>query len=153
MSDDPMQIDVPTSPELPADSGLMRTEKQFSGAMTLDLTDDQIAAAIKIVHRVRSKHMEIFRRKFNDPSSFKLDDALKAIEHFEDELKTELAEKVNVLASVNTVPLLEGQPMEIEWLGVLPGGSLDKYGQDHERKTYEVKKATERGEDYLGQKK
>lgn len=151
--DEPMQINVPTSPELPADGDIIKTDKQFSGAMTLDLTDDQIAVCMRIVHKIRGKHMDKFRRKFNDPSTFKLDDALKAIEEFEDELKTELAEKVNVLCTVNTVPLLEGQPMEIEWLGVLPGGDLDKYGMDHERKQWEVRRATDAGEDYLGQKK
>lgn len=140
------------SHELPTNSGIVRTGKEFSGALTLDLTDEEIAAAYKIVVRVKNKHMAIFRRKFNDPSTFKIDDALKAISEFEDEIKTELAEKVQVLATIDTVPLLEGLPMQIEWIGKLPGSDLHKFGMDHEKKEWEVKKAVTRGEDFLGQK-
>lgn len=151
MSDEPVEVSVPTSPELPADHDLVRTEKGFSGAMTLDLGDGEIKACMRILHEVRNKHLSKWINKFNDPRNFTLDDALKAVDNYEDELKTRMANEVNVLVSVNAVPLLEGQPLQIEWLGVLPGGSLDKYGQDHERKGWEVKRATERGEDYLGQ--
>lgn len=141
-----------TSPTLDTNAGIMNDSKTFSGSLTLDLTDDQIKAAWIIIQRVKARHMEIFRRKFNDPSSFNLDAAHKAIDEFEDEIKTKLAENVGILASVNTVPLLEGKPMEIEWLGVLPGHDLGKYGLDHEKKEYEVKKATARGEAFLGER-
>ena len=151
MSDEPVEVSVPTSPELPADHDLIRTEKGFSGAMTLDLTDDQIKACMRIVHNVRNKYLGRWVNKFNDPQNFTLDEALKEVDNYEDELKYELADKVGVLVTVNAVPLLEGQPLQIEWLGVLPGGSLERYGQDHERKGWEVKRATERGEDFLGQ--
>lgn len=142
----------PTSPELPTQDTRVKTAKEFSGALTLDMTDEEIAQAYRIVVRVKSKWQEKFRRKFNDPSAFKLDDALKMIEQFEDEIKTELAEKVQVLATVNTVPILEGQPLEIDWIGRLPGSDLARYGMDHEKKEWEVKRAVERGEDFLGQK-
>jgi hypothetical protein len=151
MSDEPVEVSVPTSPELPADHDLIRTEKGFSGAMTLDLTDDQIQACMRIVKGVRNKRIGRWLSKFNDPQNFTLDEALKEVDAYEDELKYELADKVGVLVTVNAVPLLEGLPLQIEWLGVLPGGSLERYGQDHERKGWEVKRATERGEDYLGQ--
>lgn len=147
-----MQDQPVTSPELKTPSDVVKTEKAFSGAMTLDLTDKQIAQCMRIVQRVHGKHRKIFVQKFGRPG-FTIDDALKAVSEFEDEIKTELAEKVNVLVTVDSVPLLEGQPMQIEWLGVLPGGSLHQYGQDHEQKEWEVKKANERGEDYLGQGK
>jgi hypothetical protein len=152
MSDESVEVQIPTSPELPADSDVVRTAKEFSGAMTLDLGDWEIKKCMTIIHEVRSKHVAKFIRKFNEPSAFKLDDALKAIDEYEDELKTRMANEVNVLVSVNAVPVLEGEPLQIEWLGVLPGGTLDKYGQDHERKGWEVKRASERGEDYLGQR-
>jgi len=152
MEDEPMHIDVPTSPELPADGDIIKSEKHFSGAMTLDLTDEQIKQCAKILGEVRTKHVMKFRTKFNDPNSFNFDDVLKAISEFEDEIKTRMAEEASVLVGVDTTPLLEGQPMRVEWLGVLPGGDLDRYGMDHERKEWEVKRANERGEDYLGQK-
>jgi hypothetical protein len=152
MSDEPMSINVPTSPEIPTGSDNITSASAFSGAMTLDLTDEQIKKSFELITRIKRKHTEVFRRKFNDPSSFTMDSVLKYVDDFEDEIKTELAERVGVLVSVNTVPLLEGRPLEIEWLGVIGGADLEKYGQDHEKKSFEVKKATARGENYLGEK-
>lgn len=140
-----------TSPTLDTSSDLMNDAKSFSGNMTLDLTDEEIQAGWRIIQRVRRKHQEIFQRKFNDPSTFTMNAVEKAIDEFEDEIKTELAEKVGVLASINVAPIIVGEPMEIEWLGVLPGHDLEKYGLDHEKKEYEVKKATARGEAFLGE--
>jgi hypothetical protein len=133
-------------------AGLMNDTRSFSGNLTLDLTDEEIKAAWIIIQRVKQRHQEIFRRKFNDPSTFTLDDLHQYVEEFEDEIKTRLAENVGILASVNTVPLLEGKPLEIEWLGVIDGHDLGKYGLDHEKKEYEVKKATSRGEAFLGER-
>lgn len=143
-------LPITTSPELPTSEGLMNTAKDFSGTLTLDLTDDQIQAAWRIIQRVKYKHTQKFRQKFNRPG-FTIDDAMNAVEQFEDELKTTLAEQVGILASVDTVPLLEGQPPVIEYLGVIGGGDLEKYGMDHEKKTWEVKRAAERGEEFLGE--
>jgi len=143
--------DLPqASQPLPTKSDLMNDAKTFSGNMTLDLTDEDIAKAWRIVQRVKKRHEEIFRRKFNDPSTLSLDSLHKALEEFEDEIKTRLAE-IDILAAVNTVPILEGEPMQIEWLGVLPSHGLASYGMDHEKKEYEVKKATKRGEAFLGE--
>lgn len=143
---------VPTSPELPAEGDILKTAKDFSGAMTLDLQDHEIQACMRILHNVRQRHLEKWMSKFNDPQNFTIDDALEAISQFEDELKTEMAEKVNVLVGVDATPLLEGKGLRLEWLGVLPGGSLEHYGMDHEQKEWEVKRANARGENYLGEK-
>lgn len=143
---------IPTSPDLPTDEGIVKSTKEFSGALTLDLNDDEIAIATRELLRIKRRWEEIFQRKFNDPTSFKLDDALNLIAQFEDEVKTTLAEKLDVLCTVNTVPILEGQPLEVEWIGKLPGSSLAQYGMDHEKKEWEVKRANARGEDYLGQR-
>jgi benzoyl-CoA reductase/2-hydroxyglutaryl-CoA dehydratase subunit BcrC/BadD/HgdB len=150
MSEEEMEPIV-TSPDLPVDEGVVHSVKEFSGAMTLEMTDDAISHALRVMMPIREKWINFFRRKFNDPTSFTLDDAMEAVEKFEDELKYELADKCNVLATVDTVPLLEGQPMRIEWLGQMPGSDIYRYGMDHEKKEWEVKRATERGEDYLGQ--
>ena len=37
-------------------------------------------------------------------------------------------------------------------MGALPSHSIAKEGFDHDKKTWEVQHATERGEDYYGQK-
>jgi hypothetical protein len=148
-----MSTDTPvTSPELATNSDIVKDAKHFSGAMTLDLTDEEIKVAWNLVLNIRRRWMETFRRKFNDSSTFTMDEAMKAIEEFEDEVKTTLAEKLDILCTVNTVPLLEGKPMQIEWIGKMPGSSVHTYGMDHEKKEWEVKRAAERGEDYLGQK-
>ena len=148
-----MSDDIITSPTLDTESGIVTSVKDFSGKLTLDLTDDEIKRAMVIVTRVKRKWQERFRSKFSDPNlSFSLDEAMDLVTQFEDEIKTELAEKVNVLATVDPIPVLEGKPLVIEWIGKLPGDDIYKYGMDHERKETQVKKATQRGEDFLGQK-
>lgn len=151
MSDQEFPVTPPTSPTMDTDSGIVTTAKQFSGNLTLDLTDEEIAAAYRIITRIKAKWQEKFRRKFNDPNSFELDDVLKLVAEFEDEIKTTLAEQVNILATVNTVPILEGQPLEIDFIGKMPSSS-DVYGFDHEKKEWEVKRANANDEDFLGQK-
>lgn len=146
-------MSTPTSPNLPTNEGLANDAKTFSGSLTLDLTDDEIKTAWEIIQRIKFKYTQKFQRKFNDPQNFTLDDVTRFADEFEDELKTTLAERCNILATVNVVPVLEGRPLEIEIIGALPGGDMEKYGMDHEKKAWEVRRATERGEDYLGQKK
>lgn len=147
------QNEIVTSPDLPTQDTLIRDAKHFSGTQTLDLTDDDIQAAWRIVQRIRHKYHEIFRRKFNDPTTIDMDIVFKWIDQFEDEVKTTLAEHVDVLATVNVMPILEGQPLEIHWIGKMPGSNLAKFGMDHEKKAWEVKRATALGESYLGESK
>ena len=147
-----MMSQVPTTPELPVNQGFINDAKSFSGAFTLDLTDDQIQTAWRIIQDVRKRYQQKFRNKFNDPINWREEDLEKYVDEFEDEVKTRLAESVGLLATVNVLPIFNGEPIAIEILGVLPGGDLEKYGMDHEKKEWEVKKATAQGEDFLGQK-
>lgn len=144
---------IVTSPELPTQDTLVKSAAHFSGTQTLDLTDEDIQASWRIVQRIRHKYHEIFRRKFNDPSTIDMDTVWKWVDQFEDEVKTTLAEHVDVLATVDCTPILEGRPLEIHWIGKMPGSSLAKYGMDHEKKAWEVKRATKLGESYLGESK
>lgn len=144
---------VPTSPDLETDSGIVTSAGDFSGKLTLDLTDEEIKRAFEIIVPIKKRWENIFRVKFSDPNlSFTMDQALDMVEQFEDEIKTRLAEDINILATVDTTPLLEGKPLVIEWIGRMPGDNVFKHGLDHERKEFEVKRATNRGEDYYGQK-
>jgi hypothetical protein len=145
-------VDLPTSPTLDANDGVIHSAKEFSGALTLDLNDDEIAVAMRELMSLKHKWEDKFRRKFNDPHNFSLDEALKKLAEFEDEVKTTLAERLGVLCTVDTTPILLGEPLAVEWIGKLPGSSLDTYGFDHEKKEWEVKRANARNEDYLGQK-
>ena len=141
-----------TSPELPANEGIVHTPKQFSDALTLDLTDEEIQRAFVIIAKTSQKWRTRFSYKlftgFHD-----VEEAMKLVDDFEDEIKTRLAEELDLLATVDVAPVFEGQPPVVELLGALPSHSSAKYGMDHEKKTYEVRKAKERGESFLGESK
>lgn len=46
---------APTSPNLPADSGIVKTEKQFSDSLTQDLTDEEIKQALALLLPIKKK--------------------------------------------------------------------------------------------------
>lgn len=140
-----------TSPELPVDSGIVKTRKQFSDALTQDLSDEEISKALQLMLPIKEKWEERFRAKATSPL-FGVEEAMELVDQFEEELKYELATKLHVYATVDVTPLFEGQPMVIEFQGALPSHDIAKYGFDHERKTDNVQKATAQGEAYLGEK-
>lgn len=144
-------MSIPTSPTLPVNDGIVTSAKQFSDSLTQDLTDDEIKRAFELTVRISRKWQEKFRRQFSQPL-FTVEDALEALDEFEEELKYELATKLDVYATVDATPIFEGQPPIVEFSGALPSHSIAKDGFDHERKTWEVQHATARGEDYYGQK-
>jgi hypothetical protein len=104
----------PTSPNLPVnDRDVVRTPGEFSRALTLELTDDEIKRALQVTVPIVNKHQTIWRTKYPFDSLEQVADLLEELEK---------------------------------------GTSLDRYGMDHEKKTYEVQKAEDRGEEFLGQK-
>lgn len=139
-----------TSPTLPTNEGIVHTPKQFSDSLTLDLTDDEIARAMQITLPIKAKYERIFRYRISPHGGFTVEQAMKLLDQFEDELKTKLAEELDLLVSVDVAPVFEGQPPVIEFLGALPSHYSAKHGADHERKAWEVRRAKERGEDFLG---
>jgi len=141
-----------TSPELPVrDKNVVTSTKEFSDAVTLDLTDDQIRRAFEIMLPIRLKWMEKFQRKATSPL-FGIEEAMELVEKFEDELKYELATRMDLYVTVDVTPLFEGNPILIDFHGALDTHEIHKYGFDHEKKGWEVKKATAKEEDFLGQK-
>ncbi len=143
---------IPTSPTLPTNDGIVRSAKQFSDALTQDLTDEEIKNAFEMIVRISNKWHEKFARRFGPSNIFTPEEALEALDAFEEELKYELATKLHVYATVDATPVFEGEPPIVELAGALPSHSIARYGFDHERKTFEVKRATAREEDYYGQK-
>jgi hypothetical protein len=148
-----------TSPTLDTDPGIIRSAKQFSDNLTLDLTDTEIKQALKIIITISKKWQARFRYKFNNVAAYShlsesqvMEEAAKLIDQFETELHHTLAEKLQLIATVDMAPVFEGQPPVVELIGALDTHSSAKYGLDHERKEYEVKKANERGEAFLGEK-
>ena len=141
-----------TSPTLPVDDGIVSSAKQFSDALTQELNDDEIKRAFEMIVRISEKYHEKFARQFGPHAIFTPEEALEALDKFEEELKYELATKLHVYATVDATPVFEGEPPIVELAGALPSHPIAKQGFDHEKKTWEVQHATERGEDYYGQK-
>lgn len=141
-----------TSPKLPVDDGIVSSAKEFSDVLTQELTDDEIKSAFELTVRITHKWHEKFVSRFGPHSLFTPEEALEALDEFEEELKYELATKLHVFATVDATPIFEGQPPVVEFSGALPSHAIAKHGFDHEKKTWEVQHATDRDEDYYGQK-
>lgn len=141
-----------TSPDLPTQDTTVRTQKQFSDSLTQELNDDEIKVATVLVTQLKNKWTKRFMAKYTHDYNFNVEEALDLLAQMSDEITYRLATELNVLATVDTTPLLEGKGPAIEWIGVLPSHNLNKYGFDHEKKMWEAKKAKDRGEDFLGQK-
>lgn len=124
--------------EVPVPDDRIKDSKQL-GEFLSDLTDEEIKHVAKIVNVVRAKYAG-------------LSNTVENLEKLRDEVLTSLAEQANVLATLDVVPCMSGLPPTIEIIGKVPGDSIHKDGFDHEKKSYEVNKAVELGEDYRGQK-
>lgn len=104
-----------------------------------DLTDSEISEVFKIIALVQEK----YANKANTPEN---------LEKLRDETLTRLMD-VGVLATLDPAPCFYGEPPVIEVIGkIKEDKTFHTEGFDHEKKQYEVRKATERGEDWLGQK-
>lgn len=117
--------------------GIASNDKELAG-LAADLTDAEIKMVVQVVNRIRERYS-------NKPFTTENLDGLR------DETLTSLA-AINVLASVDVAPCLNNEPPIIDILGKVEGDAMHKFGMDHERKRWEVLRANERGEDYLGQK-
>lgn len=137
------------SPSLPVDKGIVKSPKAFSDGLTLDLTDDEITQALQITLRVKTKWQDIFRSRLRH-SNFTVEQAMRLCDQFEDELVTRLAESLDIIATVDASPVFEGEPPIVDFIGALDSHYSAKYGADHEKKTYEVRKAERLGQAFLG---
>lgn len=145
--------DFVTSPTLPTND-VVTSLKGFSDTLTMDLTDEEIQRAMKTVLPIISKWQRIFRSKItpNTLMSYRdVEDMMKDVDKFEDEVKTTFMEKMDLLVSVDIMPVLEGTGYPaIVFEGALDTHSTAKYGLDHEKKSHEVRKAKDLGEVFLG---
>lgn len=111
-------------------------DKNFAYAAS-DLTDREITRIFSVVENVRQKYA-------GKPNTA---DNLEALR---DEALTRLMD-IGIIATLDPAPCFYGEPPTLEIIGKLDN-SLVKDGFDHEQKGWEVNKAIERGEDWLGQK-
>jgi hypothetical protein len=145
-----MDFELPVdSPALGVDEGKVFTPKQFSDGLTLDLTDDEIKRCFEIIVRVSRRWRAKFITKVQHPD-FNVEKAMKMIDDFEDELVTTLAESMDLIATVDASPVFSGEPPIVDVVGALDSHYSAKFGMDHERKEYEVKRAKSQNEDFLG---
>lgn len=151
MSEFDSQLPV-DSPEMKVDEGKVWTPKQFSDGLTMELTDDEIKQSYAIIVDVSRKWRRTFASKLRH-GNFTVEQAMKLVDQMEDELVTRLAEDLDIIATVDAAPVFEGQPPVIELVGALPSHSSAKFGLDHEKKSWEVKRAKDLGQDFLGSDK
>ena len=115
----------------------MEPGKDFAHSAS-DLTDAEISRFFKVVEEVRVKYAG---RK----------NSVENLESLRDETLTRLMD-IGILATMDPSPCFYGEPPVIEVVGKVQGDSLHKHGFDHEQKGWEVNKANERNEQWLGQK-
>lgn len=134
--------DIPvTSPNLDTqDSRVAKSTRDFSGMLTMDLTDDEIAQAYRIIISTRNRYANLTATPEN----------LSALG---DEMVYRLADEAGILSKFDPVPIAEGGFPEIELIAKVDSSDLYKYGFDHEKKEWEVKRASDRGESFLGEER
>jgi hypothetical protein len=103
-----------------------------------ELTDSESTAAFQLVMELQAK----YAYKANTVDN---------LEQLRDEALTRLME-MNILAELDVAPCFHGEPPVLELKGKIAGDSIHQHGFDHEKKKWEIDKAREKGEDYLGEK-
>src|SRR4051794_38110041 len=103
-----------------------------------DLTDSDITKVFRIVEQVRVR----YAGKTNTAEN---------LEALRDEVLTKLSD-IGILATLDPTPCFYGEPPTLEVLGKVAGHADHKYGFDHEKKGWEVRKSVERNEQWLGEK-
>lgn len=123
--------------QLPTPDDKIKSRKQFVH-WNDELLDSEAQEAIKIIAEVQAKYALKQNTKEN-------------LEELRDEALHRLAD-INIIAELDPSPCLYGEPPILEIKGKIQVDDIHQYGFDHEQKAYEVNKALERGEEYLGEK-
>lgn len=116
---------------------IMKSEKQMV-YFSDELTDSESVLAVRVIGECQQK----WAMKANSKEN---------LEYLRDEVLTRLME-MGILAEFDPAPCFYGEPPIVELRGKIAGDALHEYGFDHEKKKWEIDKAHERGEDYLGEK-
>lgn len=103
-----------------------------------ELTDSESTEAFQLVMQLQIKY------------AFK-PNTQPNLEELRDEALTKLME-MNILAELDISPCFYGEPPVLELKGKVSSDSIHAYGFDHEKKKWEIDKAHDKGEDYLGEK-
>lgn len=122
-------------PQIP--DPIIHSEKQLVHFAD-ELTDSESVEAFQLVMELQMKY------------AFK-PNTQQNLEELRDEALTRLMEK-NILAELDISPCFYGEAPILELKGKVSGDAIHAYGFDHEKKKWEIDKAHDRGEDYLGEK-
>jgi len=123
--------------EVPIPDDRIKSEKQLV-EFASDLQDSEVTQVGKIVAQLSAKYST--KRA-----------SVENLEAFRDECLTRLA-GIGILATVDVAPVLNREPPTVEIVGRISGTEQAMHGLDHERKRWEVRRAVDRGEEWLGQK-
>lgn len=115
----------------------IRSEKQMA-YWASDLLDSEVKEVFQVVYSIQGRYAKMAATSEN-------------LNAMRDEILTRLMD-MNIVAEIDIAPFYSGEPPTIEIIGKVKSDPQHKYGFDHEQKEYEVKKATARGESYLGEK-
>jgi len=121
----------------PRSDDRIKSEKQMA-YWASDLLDSEVKEVFAIVHSIQNRYAKRVATSEN-------------LNEMRDEILTRLM-GMNILAEIDIAPFYNGEPPTVEIIGKVKTDSIHKYGFDHEQKQYEVRKATRRGESYLGEK-
>lgn len=121
----------------PSEVGIVKSAEQFV-TWSGDLQDTESVKIVQIVYQLQQK----WASRPNTAAN---------LEALRDEALTKLAE-INVLATFDPAPCFHGEPPIVEIIGKIAGDPQHEHGFDHEKKMFEVRKATQRGEKFLGEK-
>lgn len=122
-------------PQIP--DPIIHSEKQLVHFAD-ELTDSESVEAFKLVMELQMKY------------AFK-PNTQQNLEELRDEALTRLMEK-NILAELDISPCFYGESPILELKGKVSSDTIHAYGFDHEKKKWEIDKAHDKGEDYLGEK-
>lgn len=117
--------------------------KAFSDTLTLDLTDEEIKKAFEVCMRSLRKWRPIFAAKLDPHSAVsfsKVEDITDLIMQWDSEIQAQLA-AMDLDGEIDIEPLRRDEPPTIVINGALPSHYSAKYGMDHEKKGWEVKRA------------
>jgi hypothetical protein len=122
--------------ELNTPDGTFSSGRQFAG-FAMELMDSEVTAAFEIVESARRKYAGMPNTEKN-------------LQRLSDEIVTRLSD-IGILATLDPTPVVFGDPPVLEIIGKI-GDVGFQQATDYEKKSWEVRKAHNRQEYFLGER-
>lgn len=142
-----------TQAEPDPDAGTARSRTEFAH-IAYNLLDHEADRVGEIARKYQLRWIRESAGILSDPrlGTKTWEKLVEAAERIGQDVKEELADKLNLVAAWDSTPIYWGQPPLLEIMDKVEGDDIHRYGFDHEQKGHEVLKARDRGEDFLGQR-